>query len=685
LDVTGLGAALNDEANERIRALELENAALRAGLTQQRPSPLAVSASPPEAPLTERERAAHAGSWAWDLATGEVRWSDELYRIFGYDPATTKASSEAFFAAVHPDDRARVQLAAERALRGNATETDAFRVVRPDGSVRQVHLEGAGLLGANGEKSHLVGAVFDLTDTIRSASLLSQTVDELRTAQRMALMGSYTLDVASMRADWSLGLFELLQVDLSELPTAELFFQHVHPDDRVRGRATLAEIIHSGIGAAIELRMVRKDGSVWHALADSVPECVGNKLILHGIVQDVTRRKAEEERLRHAEKMVAVGTLAGGIAHDFNNYLTVLMGESELLRMTLPREHRGLRSLDAIEDAATRCAKLTSQLLTLGRKRSSQTECFDLSKLVARLSPMFRSVLGERNEVIIKTDGSELFVRADPTELENALINLAVNARDALTASGRFTVNAQRVYPDRTLQGRGDHALAQLLVSDTGAGIEQDLLPRVFEPFFTTKAFGKGAGLGLATVYSVVQRAGGQVEVQSEVGRGTTFRLCLPLADEPDSACVVAEPKEPPLSTGGKTILVVEDLPELRAVLREQLLVAGYRVLLAEHGRAALELLASSAEPIDAVLSDVIMPVLGGFELQTILQQRYPHIRCALMTGYSESEPDERQRVIALRKPFSRPELLAAVAALWEESSEPSGASNGRGTSRVVD
>jgi PAS domain S-box-containing protein len=662
------GQAMDEEsARERLRRLESENAALRAELANLHAAPSSQDISQREALLVQAERVAHVGSWAWDLRSGAIQWSDELYRILGRDPALEAPSAQGFFNAVHADDRARVEHGSERGLTASDPEPVEFRIVRADGSVRHVRMEGAPFFGQDGTKTHVVGVVIDLTESIQASARMADALEDLRIAQAIARVGSYSLDLPRMKTTWSQGMFDVLGVSGAELPSPDAFFDCVHPDDRERAKQGFQHMLATDAGLKLELRMLKPDGQIWYAIADSAPQYddEGKLIGFNGIIQDVTQQKEEAERLRHSEKMAAIGTLAGGIAHDFNNYLAVLMGETELLRGLLDAGHRAQRGLSAILTVASRCARLTSQLLTLGRKRALQVERFELGGLVTAMTPMLRAILGERNELLVHLPPSSVFVRADPTELEHALVNLAVNARDALTRGGCFTLAVEHVRAD-PFNESAPGSFVRISATDDGEGIAPEVLPRIFEPFFTTKGVGGGSGLGLSTVHSVIEQAGGSIEVLTEVGRGTTFRISLPLdtsdADSPDATESSAEPTK---LTPGRCVLVVEDVTALRNVIREQLLAAGYTVLTAENGRAALQVLERNRGKVDMVLSDVVMPVLGGFELERILNEHYPHIRCLLMTGYAEGGSEDRQRGVALRKPFTRQELLCALGACW--------------------
>jgi signal transduction histidine kinase/ActR/RegA family two-component response regulator len=379
-------------------------------------------------------------------------------------------------------------------------------------------------------------------------------------------------------------------------------------------------------------------------------------------------QKTLEERLRQAHKMEAVGRLAGGVAHDFNNLLTIIRGHSDLLldRASLQESQR--HSLDQIQKASGRAVTMTRQVLAFSRMQVLQPRVLDLNAIVTDLGKMLPRLIGEDIEYVFAPEPKLATVKADPGQIEQVLMNLVVNSRDAMPNGGTITVRTSNVVIDKAdAQQRapmlpGDYVL--LSVSDTGTGMSAETKAHIFEPFFTTKEVGKGTGLGLATVYGVVKQSGGFVWVESAAGEGTTFEIYLPKASERASRHD-ADDKPAEITRGHETILVVEDENDVRELACEFLTMTGYSVLRARNGVEAIDLLRRRPGKIDLVLSDVVMPKMGGSELAARLPSVSPGTRILLMSGYSEyaveSQNEDKPRHQMLSKPFSRSTLIEKI------------------------
>jgi PAS domain S-box-containing protein len=356
------------------------------------------------------------------------------------------------------------------------------------------------------------------------------------------------------------------------------------------------------------------------------------------LTTDVTERRELEDQLRQAGKMEAVGQLAGGVAHDFNNILTAILGYADLLTADLPAGDRRREDVDEIKKAAQRAAALTRQLLAFSRKQVLETRALDVNVLVDNMDKMLRPLLGENVELRTVPAADLHAVRADPNQIEQVILNLAINARDAMPKGGKLTIETANVDLDEHYAARhatvvpGRHVM--LAVSDTGTGMDAATQARIFEPFFTTKDPGRGTGLGLATVYGIVKQSGGSIWVYSELGQGTTFKIYLPALDAPPERLSKATVTQ---ELGGtETVLVVEDDEQLLHVAHRALEARGYTVLAAGRGDAALELARRQVGPIHLLLTDVTIPDMDGRSLAGAIQAERPELRVLYMSGYAD-------------------------------------------------
>ncbi len=377
---------------------------------------------------------------------------------------------------------------------------------------------------------------------------------------------------------------------------------------------------------------------------------------------------ASEQRLRHAQRMEAVGRLAGGIAHDFNNLLTVILGFSEFLIEQLPPDQATHRDATEIRTAAQRATRLTKQLLAFSRQQVLERKVIDLVSATSELQPMIDRLIGEDVQFRFNHAEPPQLVLIDPGQYEQIVMNLVINARDAMPSGGRLTVFLDRTWLHSAHAAELEVAPGEYVmlgVSDTGEGIEAETLEHIFEPFFTTKAPGRGTGIGLSTVFGIVHQSGGAIDVNSVVKQGTTFRVYFPLSDAAAADAVEAAKPQPSSAERVRTILLAEDEDGVRAFLEAALVRAGHRVIATPTGTEALELVGRSEETIDLLIADVVMPGLSGPEVADKLRQRQPGLRTLFLSGYSShaSLPD---RVITdpgafLQKPFSADALLAKV------------------------
>ncbi len=538
------------------------------------------------------------------------------------------------------------------------------------------------LRDASAEAGHVAVCFKDVTAD-RARELERDRAEESRylmeEAQSIAHVGSWVAGVdMGDRLVWSREIYRIFGLPEDTPTRVETFFSAVHPEDRERVQAASAAARERDEPYDVQHRIVRGDGAVrWvHQKAVVIRDPEGAAVRLLGVCQDITERRHLEEQFRQAQKMEAVGRLAGGIAHDFNNVLMIILSYASLaLRRVGPRDP--LRAdLDEITRAAERAADLTRQLLAFSRKQVLQPRVLDLSRVAAEMQNMLERFLGEDVELAIVAAQPTGRVRADRSQIEQIIMNLVVNARDAMPQGGKLTIETADV--DVNARAAAEHgmtpgAYVKLSVTDTGVGMDASTSAQIFEPFFTTKEQGKGTGLGLSTVYGIVRQSGGHVAVWSEVGRGTTLSVYLPRTDSPASEAQPGAAAGARAAGGTETILLVEDDAQVRAVMEEVLRGCGYEILVAKDPREAIVMAETYARPIHLLLTDVVMPEMNGTVLAGCLAAKRPEMRILYVSGYSGDTIVQRSLVergaAFVAKPVTPETLVRTVRAVLDRAS----------------
>jgi len=614
-------------------------------------------------------RALDAGVWEFDLKTHSLYVSSRWKSMLGIDPAAVFNTRENWIALMHAIDRDRVLQAFTGCMNGFSKSYDIeHRMRHANGSYRWVRSQAVLTRDEHGTPLLLTGTHVDITQNKSSEIQLQKTRQEL-----MDFIEQSAVGMSWVSTDGFILWANQTELDILQL-SREDYLGHRISDfhaDKMVAADLLSRLACNEDLRNFEARLVCKDGSIRHVKMTSNSLSQGGKVVHFRLfTQDITDSLRLEEQLRQSQKMDAIGQLAGGIAHDFNNLLTVINGNCQLL---LQRETSGSprrKELDVILQTGEHAAALTKQLLAFSRNQLLQPEVINLNTAVRETEQMLRRIIREDIALVSHLEPHLHSACVDPTQIKRVIVNLVVNARDAIQSHGTITIETSNVVLNESYLKSNPHArpgpFVLIKITDTGHGIDAATRLRLFEPFFTTKPRGQGTGLGLSTVYGIVKQSGGVIEVSSVPGK-TSFMVYLPQVAEAPALCSIEE--VPVLVSGHETILVVDDQEGIRNLVRDVLQSSGYTVLIAVDGEDALRVASDYKEPIHLLFTDVVMPKMGGKELALHLVQKRPDLKILFMSAYSH-EPLIRSKIdfVVLRKPFTLNQLLTTLRTVLNSS-----------------
>ena len=635
--------------------------------------------------LREAQEVAHLGSWELNLVTHDLWWSDETYRIFGVKPGTTN-TYESFLKTVHPDDRAYLDREFKESIKNRTLYNIEHRLLMPDGSVKWLHARGDTHYAEDGTPLRAYGTTMDITERKQAEIRMHESEERYRTlitgmSEGVVLQDSEGVVLTcNPVAEHILGL---AHKDMVGRTAADPRWGEIHEDGSAFPEEENPALVALRTGLPqtdIVMGLKRPDENlVWISINAQPLFRQGESKPYAAVVtfNDITERlHAEKEReefqqqLQQTQKMESIGRLAGGVAHDFNNMLGVIIGSTELAQLQVSPEQKQLgKHLKDIHHAALRSADLTRQLLAFARKQTTIPKVVDLNESVDSLQKMLKRLISE-DVTLSWAPGRDVWpVMVDPSQLDQILANLCVNARDAIKGAGSINIGTSNEHLDAEFCAHHSEAMpgdyVRLSVSDNGSGMDMETMGKIFEPFFTTKDVGEGTGLGLSTVYGIVEQNKGFIDVASEPGRGTVFNIYLPRHEGSSKQKPGEAKKVTPLVLGDEHILVVEDEAAILNVVKLALDKCGYTVLIARSPEEAIRIAKEHPDKIDMLITDIILPGMNGRELAKNLSPIYPRMRFLYMSGYSgevisgQSILDEGLNYI--QKPFTIGDLAAKV------------------------
>jgi two-component system, cell cycle sensor histidine kinase and response regulator CckA len=617
-------------------------------------------------------RASNTGLWDWNVQTNEVVYSREWKSQLGHEEDEVGNHFNEWSDRVHPEDRERTLANITDYLTGAVASYEVeYRLRHKNGTYRWILARGTAIRTADGKPVRMLGSHVDITD-LKTAFEQVQLQSAALNAAANSIMITDTQGIILWVNDAFTRLTGYAKADcIGKSP--RILKTDKSPPGFYRD---MWQTITAGRVWSGQVQNRRKSGEYYLEEMTITPVRDGRNNTTHfiAIKQDITERRKLEDQLRHSQKMEALGMLAGGVAHDFNNLLTIINGRSELLLTRLKSDEKSRSELEQIRRTGGRAAELTRQLLAFSRRQVLESKVVDLNRIVADMEKMIKRLVPENIDLLIVLDPATRSVKVDPGQIEQVIMNLVVNARDAMPKGGKITIETGtaelneaycRSHLDVT-PGR----YTRISLSDNGHGMDAATRGHIFEPFFTTKEQGKGTGLGLSTVFGIVKQSKGHIDVYSEVGRGTTFKIYLP---ETGGSAAATGARLDFVRGGKESILVVEDEDGVRGLVHDILESNGYSVLLARHGKEALQLCENPSHKIALIITDVIMPEMGGPELIERIRKSYPAIKVIYASGYTDRaiirNGELPEGVNFLQKPFSPNALLQRVREVLDSPS----------------
>ena len=623
-----------------------------------------------EASLSNAQRIAKMGNWEWDIARNELFWSDEIYRIFGLTPKQFGATYEVFLNSIHPDDRDFVKESVNKAIHENMPYSIDHRIVLPDGTVRIVHEEAEVIFDSNHEAVQMNGTVQDITER-------KQIEEQFRKLSHAIEQSTLSILITDTKGNIEYAnpiLFDVTGYTREEAigKTPKIFSSGKTPPETYR---SLWKTILSGKDWHGEFLNKKKDGELFweHATISLLKNDKGIITNFVAYKEDITKIKKLEEQFRQAQKMEAVGQLTGGIAHDFNNILTGIILNSELLKMKMEKDNPLRAHAEQTVEQALKAANLIQGLLAFSRKQALNLQFTNLRDVIASTKKLLLRIMREDIELKISIPEKDLTIMADGVQIEQVLINLATNARDAMPNGGVLTIEATDVEIDNgfinthNLGKCGRYAL--ITVTDTGTGMDENTQKKIFEPFFTTKEVGKGTGLGLAMVYGLIKQHEGYIDLYSEPGKGTAFKIYLPIKELKYEDLKLAEQIIP--KRGSETILIAEDNEIIRKSTISILENYGYKTIEAVDGDSAVESFIKNKDRIKLVILDVIMPKKNGKDVYNAIVNILPTVKVLFMSGYTgdtlHTKEITEKGLNFISKPFTDKDILKKIREILDK------------------